>query len=104
MRIVVTSWRSQLKRKLRRDCKLLRVEADAKAKGKYNLHFTDDSMETGVDLVVGADGAWSKVRPLVTNEKPFYSDITAIELWALDVDKRNPLYRERTVQLEDSFG
>jgi hypothetical protein len=47
---------------------LLRVEADAKAKGKYNLHFTDDSVETGVDLIVGADGAWLKVRPLVTTK------------------------------------
>jgi len=42
--------------------------------------------------------------PLVTDDKPFYSDITAIELSALDVDERNPLYHERTVELEDSFG
>ena|SRR5258706_16046546 len=54
--------------------------------------------------VAGADSARSKVRPLVTDEKPFYSDITAIELWALDVDGRNPLYHKRTVELEDSFG
>ena len=80
------------------------VEADTKAKGKYNSHFTDDSAETGVDLAVGADGAWLKVRPQATDEKSFYSDIAAIELWALDVDDRNPLYHERTMELEDSFG
>lgn len=70
--------------------KLAKVEPDAKAEGKYTLIFTDYSTETGIDLVVGADGAWSKVRPLLTEEKPFYSGITAIELWALDVEKTNP--------------
>jgi 2-polyprenyl-6-methoxyphenol hydroxylase-like FAD-dependent oxidoreductase len=70
--------------------KLLGVQEDEKIKGKYNLSFADGSMEMGVDLLVGADGAWSKVRPLVTPEKPFYAGITAIELWALDVDKTNP--------------
>jgi len=70
--------------------KLLGVQEDEKVKGKYNLSFSDGSMEMGVDLLVGADGAWSKVRPLVTPEKPFYAGITAIELWALDVDKTNP--------------
>lgn len=70
--------------------KLLGVAEDETKKGKFNLSFADGSMELGVDLLVGADGAWSKVRPLVTSEKPFYAGITAIELWAEDVDKRNP--------------
>jgi 2-polyprenyl-6-methoxyphenol hydroxylase-like FAD-dependent oxidoreductase len=70
--------------------KLLGVAEDEKNKGKFNLSFVDGSMEMGIDLLVGADGAWSKVRPLLTAEKPFYSGITAIELWALDVDKTNP--------------
>ncbi|KAE9367439.1 putative monooxygenase [Stipitochalara longipes BDJ] len=70
--------------------KLLGVQEDEKTKGKYNLSFSDGSMEMGIDLLVGADGAWSKVRPLLTTEKPFYAGITAIELWALDVDKTNP--------------
>jgi 2-polyprenyl-6-methoxyphenol hydroxylase-like FAD-dependent oxidoreductase len=70
--------------------KLAKVEPDAKSEGKYTLVFTDYTTETGIDLVVGADGAWSKVRPLLTEEKPFYSGITAIELWALDVEKTNP--------------
>jgi 2-polyprenyl-6-methoxyphenol hydroxylase-like FAD-dependent oxidoreductase len=69
--------------------KLLGVQEDEKIKGKYNLSFNDGSMEMGIDLLVGADGAWSKVRPLLTTEKPFYAGITAIELWALDVDKQN---------------
>ncbi|KAG0647336.1 Tetracycline resistance [Hyphodiscus hymeniophilus] len=70
--------------------KLSRVEADPRSKDHYNLHFADGTMETGFDLVVGADGAWSKVRALLTPEKPFYSGISALELRALDVDEKNP--------------
>lgn len=78
--------------------KLLRVEVEAKAgdraiqksREKYTLHFADGSVETDIDLVVGADGAWSKVRALLTDEKPFYPGITAIELWSSNVEERNP--------------
>lgn len=72
------------------------LRAEARSRGisgsgeKYNLHFTDGSVEENIDLVVGADGAWSKVRPLVTNEQPFYPGITIIELWALNVEEKNP--------------
>lgn len=67
--------------------KILGVAEDESKKGKLNLSFEDGSMELGIDLLVGADGAWSKVRPLLTDENPFYSGITAIELRALDVDR-----------------
>lgn len=70
--------------------KLLGVQEDENVKGKYHLSFTDGTMDIGVDLLVGADGAWSKVRPLLTDEKPFYSSITTIELWALKADISNP--------------
>jgi len=74
--------------------KLNRVEPDPKAKDKHILFFDDVTVEMGVDLVVGADGAWSKVRPLLTDEKPYYSGISAIELWSLDVEKKNPWLSE----------
>lgn len=70
--------------------KLLRVEVDGKAKEKHNLHFTDGTVVGNNDLVVGADGAWSKVRPLLTNEQPFYPGITIVELWALNVEEKYP--------------
>jgi 2-polyprenyl-6-methoxyphenol hydroxylase-like FAD-dependent oxidoreductase len=76
--------------------RLLRVEADSRtgviprSRERYNLYFADGSVEKDIDLLVGADGAWSKVRPLLTDEKPFYSDITAVELWALNVDEKSP--------------
>ncbi|KAI9773728.1 MAG: hypothetical protein M1839_002026 [Geoglossum umbratile] len=67
--------------------KLQRVEPGKN--NAHDLHF-EDGIETGFDLAIGADGAWSKVRPLLTDIAPFYSGVTAIELWALDVEARNP--------------
>ena len=67
--------------------KLVRVEATKDVKAKYNLHFPD-GLEVGCDLVVGADGAWSKVRPLLTDQLPFYSGITIIELKAAEVSAK----------------
>lgn len=56
----------------------------------HKLHFADGSIATGFDLVVGADGAWSKVRRLLTDTMPYYSGITLVELWKMDVDLTNP--------------
>ncbi|KAF8605090.1 2-polyprenyl-6-methoxyphenol hydroxylase-like oxidoreductase [Ceratobasidium sp. AG-I] len=47
--------------------------------GKHELHFKNGKVETGFDLVVGADGAWSRVRPLLTSVVPFYSGISSFE-------------------------
>ncbi|KAI0139604.1 FAD/NAD(P)-binding domain-containing protein [Hypoxylon sp. NC0597] len=33
------------------------------------------------DLVLGADGAWSKIRPLLTDVRPLYSGIAALDVW-----------------------
>lgn len=43
-----------------------------------------------MDLVVGADGAWSKVRTLLTPQLPHYSGITIIELRAANVSTHKP--------------
>lgn len=58
-------------------------------KGKGILHFTDHT-EEGFDLIVGADGAWSKIRPLVTTFKPFYSSVSMFDLRIRDIDNRFP--------------
>ncbi|RKH91527.1 FAD-dependent monooxygenase, partial [Corallococcus sp. AB038B] len=42
------------------------------------------------DLVVGADGAWSKVRAALTPVQPAYTGVTFVELWLTDVDRRHP--------------
>jgi 2-polyprenyl-6-methoxyphenol hydroxylase-like FAD-dependent oxidoreductase len=42
------------------------------------------------DLVVGADGAWSRVRRLVSDAVPFYTGVAFVEIGLDDVDRRHP--------------
>ena len=49
-----------------------------------------DGAEEEFDLIVGADGAWSKVRPLLTTVTPHYSGISGIDVRFSDVDSRHP--------------
>ncbi|MBW1653887.1 FAD-dependent oxidoreductase [Flavobacterium quisquiliarum] len=44
----------------------------------WKLHFKNGSTAYA-DLVIGADGANSKIRPYISTEKPIYSGITLIE-------------------------
>ena len=57
--------------------------------GTYDLVF-ENGMAGPFDLVVGADGSWSKVRPLVSSYHPQYSGITFIEFGIDDVDASHP--------------
>ncbi|UFR07021.1 FAD-dependent monooxygenase [Streptomyces sp. Go40/10] len=47
--------------------------------GGYVLTFAEGSA-TRADIVIGADGAWSRVRPLLTPAKPVYSGTCFIEI------------------------
>ncbi|HEY1672269.1 MAG TPA: NAD(P)/FAD-dependent oxidoreductase [Streptosporangiaceae bacterium] len=46
------------------------------------------------DLLVGADGAWSRVRPLVSAAVPEYTGISFVEADLLDADLRHPASAE----------
>ena len=56
--------------------------------GRHLLTFADGSTVI-TEILVGADGAWSKVRPLVSDEKPVYVGTTFIETCLHDADTRH---------------
>lgn len=54
-----------------------------------SMHF-DHGAEKDYDLIVGADGAWSKVRPVLSEVKPVYSGCGGVDLEVINVEKRHP--------------
>jgi len=55
----------------------------------YRLEFADGS-DAEADVVIGADGAWSRVRPLVSDATPEYTGVTFVEVRYDDVARRHP--------------
>jgi 2-polyprenyl-6-methoxyphenol hydroxylase-like FAD-dependent oxidoreductase len=64
-------------------------EVQARDDGRWDLVFEHGS-EGPFDLVVGADGAWSRIRPLLSPYRPQYSGLTFIECGIDDVDRSHP--------------
>lgn len=65
-----------------------RERATALGDGRNELTFGDGSSVV-TDVLIGADGTWSKVRPLVSAANPVYAGKSYIDTFLYDVDKEH---------------
>jgi 2-polyprenyl-6-methoxyphenol hydroxylase-like FAD-dependent oxidoreductase len=55
----------------------------------YELTFADGNVVTTA-VLIGADGAWSRIRALVSDASPIYTGVSAVELHYHDADRNYP--------------
>ncbi|KAJ6780090.1 hypothetical protein PWT90_01019 [Aphanocladium album] len=64
------------------------TSAERVGEGKTKLTFGDHS--DIFDVVIGADGSWSRIRPLVSNAKPEYTGLQNLTLTVANLPERYP--------------
>ncbi len=57
--------------------------------GRYEVRMASGETFT-TELLIGADGAWSKVRPLLSDAHPIYLGISFVETYLFDIDVHHP--------------
>jgi 2-polyprenyl-6-methoxyphenol hydroxylase-like FAD-dependent oxidoreductase len=60
----------------------------ALGQGRHELRFTDGTT-VRTSLLIGADGAWSQVRPLLSDATPEYIGFTSVETFLFNGDTRH---------------
>lgn len=60
----------------------------------HQINSLNDSIDPSFDLVIGADGAWSRVRQKLSDVNPKYTGVTFMEMWLPDVDNKHPALSE----------
>ncbi|MFE3601311.1 FAD-dependent oxidoreductase [Streptomyces sp. NPDC059142] len=57
--------------------------------GRHEVDFADGAT-VPTDLLIGADGAWSRVRPLLSGAAPEYFGVCGVETFLFDAETRHP--------------
>ncbi|WP_018683776.1 FAD-dependent oxidoreductase [Actinokineospora enzanensis] len=65
------------------------TEARPLGDGRHEVHLAEGGVFT-TDLLVGADGAWSRIRPLVSPATPTYAGVSFVEIDLPEADLRHP--------------
>jgi 2-polyprenyl-6-methoxyphenol hydroxylase-like FAD-dependent oxidoreductase len=55
---------------------------------RHELRFTDGAT-IATSVLIGADGAWSRIRPLLSDATPQYTGFTSVEYFLFDADTRH---------------